>query len=254
MRRDYIDLTRGQMHYRWAGQGDPILLLHMSGSSSDEYEEVGNILAQHYQVFAPDFFGFGASDRPEHYLSFEEHMMTIQEFCKKLGLVSVRVVGNLVGANIACHLAAQYPELVKSLALFQVCYNPDSNYYMDRRTSFSQIPITEDGAHLKEIWARSAKYGEAADVTDGRAICLHKAGAFGEALHWALCEDTNFNSILEKVKTPAKIFAYRIMDVTTPEQAAAVMGNCRFEALDATPYFARATPHAFCEKILEFFE
>lgn len=254
MTRNYVDLTRGQMHYRWAGQGEPILLLHMSGSSSDEYEEVGNILARQYQVFAPDFFGFGSSDRPEHYLSFEEHMETIYEFCEKLGLVFVRVVGNLVGANIACHMAARHPELVKSLTLFQVCYNQDPNYYKDRRASFSQIPVAEDGSHLKEIWDRSSKYGESAEVTDGRAICLHKAGTLGEALHWALCEDENFHDVLKKIEIPAKIFAYRKMDIVTPEQAAAVMGNCKFKAIDATPYFARATPQAFCKMVLESFQ
>ncbi len=50
MKKAYIDLKRGQMHYRFAGNGDPVVMLHMSGNSSGEYEGSGNILAQKYSV------------------------------------------------------------------------------------------------------------------------------------------------------------------------------------------------------------
>ena len=40
MKRAYLDLSRGQLHYRCAGSGTPVIMLHMSGSSSDEYEVV----------------------------------------------------------------------------------------------------------------------------------------------------------------------------------------------------------------------
>ena len=65
MKKAYIDLKRGQMHYRFAGNGDPVVMLHMSGNSSGEYEGSGNILAQKYSVYAVDLFGFGYSDKPE---------------------------------------------------------------------------------------------------------------------------------------------------------------------------------------------
>ncbi|MBU2644858.1 alpha/beta hydrolase, partial [bacterium] len=64
MKRAYADIPEGQMHYRHAGNGDPVVMIHMSGSSSDEFEEVGAFLAEHYSVYALDLLAFGSSDKP----------------------------------------------------------------------------------------------------------------------------------------------------------------------------------------------
>ena len=46
MKKAYLDLPWGQMHYRYAGEGEKtIILLHMSGFSSTEYDKAGDILA-----------------------------------------------------------------------------------------------------------------------------------------------------------------------------------------------------------------
>lgn len=257
MKRAYADLRRGQMHYRYAGGGEPVVMLHMSGSSSDEYERTGQILAEKYAVYALDFFCFGGSDRTEKYLSFAQHMETVLEFMDVMGIEKASLVGNLVGANIAVHLAADHPERVNKLAMLHLCYNPDPDFYRNMRYGpvFEQIQLADDGSHLMEMWARAAKYGEAKEVSDARAVCLHKAGDLGEALHWALCEDEDFESFVRRVQVPAKLFAYGKMENKTTELAAALMKNCRYELLaDATPYFARATPQVCAQKLLAFLD
>ena len=40
MKRAYVDIPEGQMHYRWEGEGEPILLLHAAVTSSAEYNRV----------------------------------------------------------------------------------------------------------------------------------------------------------------------------------------------------------------------
>ena len=40
MRRAYADVPDGQMHYRYEGRGEALLLLHMAGSASDQFERV----------------------------------------------------------------------------------------------------------------------------------------------------------------------------------------------------------------------
>lgn len=257
MKKAYLDLPYGQMHYRYAGEGKPVILLHMSGSSSDEYEKVGDILAKKgYKVYAPDFMGFGGSDRPDHYFSFVEHADAVKAFADAMGIESTFVAGNLVGANITVHLAATYPEFVKKAVMFHTCYNKDPMFYASMRdTAFSQIPVCDDGSHMMTMWKRSHKYGDTPDVSNARAICLHIANDWGEALHWALCEDVEFESYLPKVAAEAKLYAYDVMENETVKQAAALMQNCGFELLkNATPYIARATPERYVEKILEVFE
>ncbi|MBQ6482353.1 MAG: alpha/beta fold hydrolase [Anaerolineaceae bacterium] len=253
MRKAYLDLPYGQMHYRYAGEGTPIILLHMSGSSSDEYEKVGDILtSKGYQVFAPDFMGFGGSDRPDHYFSFPEHAASIKAFSDALQIRSACIAGNLVGADVAAHIAVSYPELVKKVVMFHIC-DPEL-YAAFRETAFSVIPITEDGSHMMTMWKRSHKYGDPPEISNARCINLHKAADWGEALHWALTEDAPFGTYLPQLACKAKVFAYPAMEHETTKKAAEMMQNCEYELLEkATPYFSRSSPEEYVEKILEVF-
>ena len=61
MKRGYVDVPEGQVHYRAEGSGDAIILLHMASSSSGEYSRVIPFLAKTYHAIAMDFLGFGES-------------------------------------------------------------------------------------------------------------------------------------------------------------------------------------------------
>jgi len=256
MKKAYVDLSRGQMHYRYAGEtGEPVILLHMSGSSSDEYETVGTILSARYRVYAIDLYGFGGSDRPENYLSFHENMETVLEFMDAMKIERANLVGNLVGANISVHFCAEHPDRVLKAVFFHPCYNEDPKFFINMRHGPVYTPVfpAADGSHLAVIWSRCDKYGETPEVTDARARCVHMAADRGEALHWALCEDEDFESYVRRVQAPAKAFGYSKMDHKSVKQAADLMKNCKYELLDpASPYFARATPELCAQKIAEF--
>ncbi|MFC1917283.1 alpha/beta fold hydrolase [Chloroflexota bacterium] len=62
MKRAYVDVPEGQVHYRTEGSGKVILLLHMAVSSSDEYTRVIPFLSKTYCDIALDFLGCGESD------------------------------------------------------------------------------------------------------------------------------------------------------------------------------------------------
>ena len=85
-RRAYIDLPSGQLHYREIGEGEPLLLLHQTPSSSLQWEAAYPLLAAAgMRVIAPDTPGYGMSDPPagtptaEGYaaaaLAFHEHIV-----------------------------------------------------------------------------------------------------------------------------------------------------------------------------------
>ena len=63
IRRSYADTPEGQIHYAEAGQGKPVLLLHQTPRSWDEYRDVLPILGRKYRVIAMDTIGFGDSYR-----------------------------------------------------------------------------------------------------------------------------------------------------------------------------------------------
>ena len=56
------DVPEGQVHYPAEGTGEPVLLLHMALSSSDEFTRVIPFLSKAYRAIAMDFLGYGDSD------------------------------------------------------------------------------------------------------------------------------------------------------------------------------------------------
>jgi pimeloyl-ACP methyl ester carboxylesterase len=256
MKRAYVDVPTGQMHYRFAGSGETVILLHMSGSSSDEYEQVGNCLAPRYRVYAPDFPGFGCSDRPRGRYSLRMYAKSVISFMDSLALESAVIAGNLVGANIAAHVAALCPQRVRGLAFGGLCFHPDPHFFIGMRDSpvFSAVLPTEDGSHLREIWKRAAKYGASASVANQRAVCLHAAGEYGESLHWALCEDEGFASLLAGLRLPVLLLNYgQTPGAEASSSASEVIANVKTVSMpEATPYVTREQPQAFARRIAEF--
>ena len=57
VKRAFLDTEDGQILYRIAGEGEPLLLLHMTPRSSDEFREIMPILAQDRLVIAMDLMG-----------------------------------------------------------------------------------------------------------------------------------------------------------------------------------------------------
>ena len=60
--RDEVNGVR--IHYRMAGVGEPVVLLHGFPETSYAWRKILPALCQHYKVIAPDLRGFGDSDRP----------------------------------------------------------------------------------------------------------------------------------------------------------------------------------------------
>ena len=48
MRRNYADTEVGQIHYRTVGEGEPIVMLHHTASSSITFHRVMPLLADRY--------------------------------------------------------------------------------------------------------------------------------------------------------------------------------------------------------------
>ena len=61
IRRAFCDFPDGQMHYRRAGAGAPLLVFHASPASSRQTEPLMAALAADYAVLSPDTPGNGDS-------------------------------------------------------------------------------------------------------------------------------------------------------------------------------------------------
>ena len=78
IRREFVDLATGQVHYRTAGRSDPILCIHASPGSSRQLVPLLDGLAHAFRVIAPDTPGHGDSE------PFGRDNPTIVDFAARL--------------------------------------------------------------------------------------------------------------------------------------------------------------------------
>jgi len=123
----YLVLSSGhKLHYHEVGTpsaGRPsILCLHGSGPGASGYSNFkGNMSAfaeAGYHVLAPDYLGFGLSDKPEDVeYSTDLHVPSMRELVAAAGATQVVPIGNSLGGAIALQFTLDYPDLVPKLIL-----------------------------------------------------------------------------------------------------------------------------------------
>jgi len=113
-----VALQDVSIHFRYAGSGPPLLLVHGTPQFSLTWQFIGPILAEHYTVIAPDMRGTGDSSiPPDEDYSCEASSGDLKGLLDFLNLTSAYVFAHDSGAGIATALAIQHPTMVKRLAL-----------------------------------------------------------------------------------------------------------------------------------------
>jgi haloalkane dehalogenase len=116
----YVDQDGLRMHYVDEGDGDPpVLLLHGEPTWAFLYRKLIPPLAAVARVVAPDYFGFGRSDKPtriEDY-SYDFHYRSVERFAEELDLRETTVVVHDWGGPIGLRLAVEQPDRVGKLVI-----------------------------------------------------------------------------------------------------------------------------------------
>lgn len=112
-----VDLNGSRVHYLTAGDGPHLVLLHGLGDSAHDWQWVMPTLARRFHVLAPDFPGFGASDRPRAAYSPAFFGEFVAGFLDALQVAGAIVVGNSLGGLAALRFALAEPGRVPALVL-----------------------------------------------------------------------------------------------------------------------------------------
>lgn len=115
--RTTISLHGHEVHYRRAGTGPVLLLVHGMAGSSATWKPVMERLGQDFTVIAPDLPGHGRSDKPRGDYSLGAYASFLRDLLDYLGLDAGTVVGQSLGGGITMQFAYQYPERCERLAL-----------------------------------------------------------------------------------------------------------------------------------------
>jgi haloalkane dehalogenase len=116
---NYVEQDGLRMHYLDEGRGDPVLLFHGEPTWSFLYRRVIPPLARVGRVLAPDYFGFGRSDKPveREWYSYDSHYASIERFVDELDLRGLTLVVHDWGGPLGLRLAAERPERVERLVI-----------------------------------------------------------------------------------------------------------------------------------------
>jgi len=115
----YVEQDGLRMHYVDEGAGDPVLLLHGEPTWSFLYRKIIPRLTPSARCVAPDYFGFGRSDKPTDpgWYSYDAHVASIARFAEHLGLRRTTVVMQDWGGPIGLRFAVEHPDRVARLVV-----------------------------------------------------------------------------------------------------------------------------------------
>ncbi|MCZ7589151.1 MAG: alpha/beta hydrolase [Gaiella sp.] len=189
VRRAFVEVPAGTVHVAQAGEsGPPLLLLHQTPRSWDEYRDVLPLLGERYRAVAMDTIGFGDSSRlPQAEDSIEAWARVALTVLDALGLEEACVVGHHTGAVVGVELASQAPERVRALVLSSVpVYTAEERARrLSGRAVVDDVDTSTDGSHVLELWrGRAAFYpADRIDLLERYLVDALKAGPLAAEGH-----------------------------------------------------------------------
>ena len=113
-----LQLAHGQLAWREAGQGTPLVLLHGIGSGSASWAAQLHALSSRYRVLAWDAPGYGGSDPlPQQQPLGDDYAAVLASWLTQIGAAAAIVVGHSLGAIVAASWAARADTTPRALLL-----------------------------------------------------------------------------------------------------------------------------------------
>lgn len=113
----------GDIFYTRQGQtadgGRPVVLLHgiYAGASGYEWRKNFDALSEHSLVYAPDWLGFGLSDKPRIRYTAAQYIEQLGQFLREVVKEPSDLVASSLASAYAVQVAADHPDLVTNLVL-----------------------------------------------------------------------------------------------------------------------------------------
>lgn len=170
----YVTVGDVRMHYVDEGRGEVILCLHGEPTWSFLYRKMIPRLADGWRVVAPDFIGFGRSDKyaERAKYTFQMHVDMLQGFLAALDLREITLVCQDWGGLIGLRVAVEQPERFARLVIMNTGLptgdeKPSEGFLRWREFAASQVDLP-----VGFIMRRTLVGGDEIDV---RVIAAYEA-------------------------------------------------------------------------------
>lgn len=120
--------------YQEIGQGEILLFLHGFPTASWDWNKIWESLSSDYQLIAPDFIGFGFSDKPKSYnYSILDQANLVEALVQENRIQKCHILAHDYGDTVAQELLARYLENqlsfeIQSIALLNGGLFPETHH------------------------------------------------------------------------------------------------------------------------------
>jgi pimeloyl-ACP methyl ester carboxylesterase len=257
--RRFVQTPRACIHVAIAGQGEPLLLLHQTPRSWDEFRDALPLLGRRYRAIAMDTVGFGDSEAlPAGEDSIESWASCAFDLLDALGIDRIVPVGHHTGAAIAVEMAATRPERVRALILSASPYVDAARRAAPKKKVIDEVSASGDGAHLLALWnMRQPDYpADNTDLLERFIVDALKAGRLAAEGHRVVGRYV-METRLPLIRCPTLVIspaADRHAHPVSGKVAAAIAGASLVEIPGGMVPFPDQMPGAFAEAVTGFLD
>lgn len=151
VKRRFVDLPMSQIHYREAGRGECLLLIHEMPLSSDVFESLMESMSGQFHLIAPDLPGYGDSEPLKNKICISQYATILLDLIKSLNIKQFSIFGVHAGASVAIEMALQAPKQVSKLILSGVpLFTEEERVQLHR--NLKDFQYDDSGAHFQGWW------------------------------------------------------------------------------------------------------
>jgi 3-oxoadipate enol-lactonase len=113
----FLDIDGARLHFRRAGAGRAVVLIHGLGSSGADWAFQVPALAPQFDLLLPDLPGSGHSEAPPEGFRIDVFAARLWSALDRLGVSSPALVGFSLGGAVGLEMALQRPQAVEHLVM-----------------------------------------------------------------------------------------------------------------------------------------
>lgn len=230
------------------GGDEPLVLLHGITDSAKTYGPLADRISDRFKLYALDFRGHGASDKPDSLYDTDAYADDVRHFIREVVGCPVLLEGHSLGGVVSVQVGATAPELVSGLIL----EDPPLYFVNDVNEIYTALfegivimaTTLQDGSQGTDDWFQVM--ANAPDPYSGRpgietmgeerirlrleSIGQMKPKALRDAIDGSLAWDTE--AVLAKIDCPVTLLwgdpaIGAVMTGEEVSQAVQIIGDCR---------------------------
>lgn len=214
-------------HFRVAGDGPPVILLHGVGLDLEMWTPLAEALQTDYTVIAYDLLGHGHSAKPPGPRTLDGYVRQLEMLYRYLGLERAVVAGFSMGAMVALAFAAQHPRRLAGLTLLNAVYERSPRQRQAVQARLEQAVAEGPSVLIDAALSRWFSDGFRRDRPDAvEAVAARLQGndprSFLEAYRLFATADPELPALARQVTCPALVTTGEWDQGSTPDMTQAL--------------------------------